>query len=322
MAKRQSQGDRQTESVVLEHDSFELDVCESSDDAIVVRGVKLLGLRSKNKRNYDTVGVRESASSKLVGAPIFINHPVDPSQPRSYADQFGVVESYEYRPGRGHFGAIKVNPHHAEAKRFLWDVKNNPRAMGMSINAVIRPGKPDRSGDVVVEELLDVRSVDVVTRPGTANGIFEQETAVSDTTVTEELAEMRKALAESQAAAKAAQDALEAERAKVALAEKRVNITEAIGKAVDGTPLAGLATRIVECACQMQDPAEFEKLMGDVGALFVDDGKDIVAPAREQHEDAATEGAGKGAGRAPQVGGRGQKPQYGGLRSTLGLKAR
>jgi hypothetical protein len=193
--------------------------------------------------------------------------------------------------------------------------------MGMSINAVIRPGKPDRSGDVVVEELLDVRSVDVVTRPGTANGIFEQETAVSET-VTEELAEIRKALAESQAAAKAAQEALESERAKFAAAEKKVKITEAIGKAVDGTPLASLATRIVECACQMQDPAEFEKLMGDVGALFVDDGKDIVAPAREQHEDAATEGAVKGAGRVPQVGGRGQKPQYGGLRSTLGLKAR
>lgn len=315
MSKSQKQSESVLESDAFEHDDFEqVSTAEGVTESIVVKGVKLLGLRSKNRRNYDTDGVRQSARDKLVGAPIFINHPADPSQPRSYKDQFGVVESHEYRPGKGHFGTIKVNPHHSEAKRFLWDVKNNPRAMGMSINAVIRPGKADRSGDVVVEELLDVRSVDVVTRPGTASGIFEQEEKTVSELTAQEAADLRKALDEAQAQAKAAVAALEQERAIREKAEKKAKLTASVAKAVEGTPLSDLQERIVECACQMADPAEFEKLVGDVGALFVDDGKDITAAKEQDESDAAK--------RAPQVGNRGQKGSYGGLRSTLGLKAR
>ena len=224
------------------------------------------------------------------------------------------MEFHEYRPGKGHFGTIKVNPHHSEAKRFLWDVKNNPRAMGMSINAVIRPGKRDPSGDVVVEELLDVRSVDVVTRPGTASGIFEQEEkTVSDLTAPE-VADLRKALEEAQAQAKAAVAALEQERATREKADKKAKLAASVAKAVEGTPLSDLQERIVECACQMADPAEFEKLVGDMGALFVDDGKDLTAAKEQEESDAGR--------RAPQVGNRGQKTNYTGPRSSLGLKAR
>lgn len=269
---------------ITEQDAFEGTVAEEPG---LVRGVKLLGLRSKNRRNYDTPGVRKSADTLLKGSRIYIDHPERPDSPRSYRDAFGVVESHEFRAGQGHFGDIRFNPEHPLAKQFTWDVKNNPGALGMSINAKIRPGKTDRNGDVVVESLEMVRSIDIVTRPGTAEGIFEADTSDDGAAdASEEDAEMtltlatlkekhadllEQALAEKSqnstaeaekaalaASLKEAQEQLDAIKAeKVALA-RRAEVEKMVADAIEGSAIVGddsLVAEIVECACEMQGDA-------------------------------------------------------------------
>lgn len=263
---------------ITEQDAFEGTVAE---EAGLVRGVKLLGLRSKNRRNYDTPGVRKSAGELMRGCRIYIDHPERPDAPRSYRDAFGVVESHEFRAGQGHFGDIRFNPEHPLAKQFTWDVKNNPSALGMSINAKIRPGKTDRNGDVVVESLEMVRSIDIVTRPGTAEGIFE---ADSSADTSEEDAEMdlktlkekhadllEQALAEKSqnstaeaekaalaASLKEAQEQLEAIKAEKEAAKRRADVEKQVGEALEGSAIVAddaLVAEIVECACEMQENA-------------------------------------------------------------------
>jgi len=159
---------------IVESDTFEAAAEQTTEG--VVRGAKLLGLRSRNGRSYDTPGVRKAAPGLLIGARIFIDHPDDPTKPRSYRDAFGVVESCDYVAGKGHFGQIKYNPKHPLAEQFAWDVKNNPSGLGMSVNArVIYAPKKDRNGDEVVESLELVRSLDIVTKPATSVGVFEHE---------------------------------------------------------------------------------------------------------------------------------------------------
>jgi len=59
--RRQRRNEMTTE--LLESESVFSDVTEAMIDREkgIIRGVKLLGLRSKNKRNYDTPGVRKNA---------------------------------------------------------------------------------------------------------------------------------------------------------------------------------------------------------------------------------------------------------------------
>lgn len=267
---------------ITEQDAFEGTVAEEPG---LVRGVKLLGLRSKNRRNYDTPGVRKSADTLLKGSRIYIDHPERPDSPRSYRDAFGVVESHEFRAGQGHFGDIRFNPEHPLAKQFTWDVKNNPGALGMSINAKIRPGKTDRNGDVVVESLEMVRSIDIVTRPGTAEGIFEADTSDDGSAdASEEDAKMdlktlkekhadllEQALAEKSqgsaveaekaalaASLKEAQEQLDAIKAEKAALARRAEVEKMVTDAIEGSAIVTddtLVAEIVECACELQGDA-------------------------------------------------------------------
>lgn len=249
-------------------DAFEA-IGGTDAEAGIIRGVKLLGLRSRNKRNYDTPGVRRDAASKFVGTPVFFNHPNDPSSARSYADKFGVVESYEYRPGAGHFGDIKVNLKHSLAEQFLYDVTHMPRTLGMSINGRVKQGSRGADGDVVVEGLDQIRSVDIVTRPATTDGIFEHETESEDEMplTVEELREKHPEIVEQiarEAASKAA-DVTEQQKlqAELAATKQRLEAMEAEQAAVKlraqvktqfASVLEGLsdedAASVLECACE------------------------------------------------------------------------
>jgi hypothetical protein len=160
-------------------DAFE-SVKTKTEEPGVIRGVKLLGLRSRNKRNYDTPGVRDSGIKLMEGAQVYIDHPEKAETPRSYRDKFGQIRNVRYEAGKGHFGDLHYNPKHQAAEQFLWDVENSPNTQGLSINSKIRPGKTDRSGDVVVESLELVRSVDIVAKPATNMGIFESESPEED----------------------------------------------------------------------------------------------------------------------------------------------
>ncbi|TFG63753.1 MAG: hypothetical protein E4H28_06005 [Gemmatimonadales bacterium] len=276
-------------------DAFEA-VTVTAEEEGIIRGVKLLGLRSRNRRNYDTPGVQKSGVSMLEGALVYIDHPPTPTTPRSYRDKIGRVESVKYRAGHGHFGDIRYNPKHASADQFLWDVKNSPNSLGMSINAKYRPGKTDKNGDTVVEALEMVRSVDIVTKPATADGIFEHETPSDEEDedmsldlktlkekhsdiVEQLLAEHKQSSDESselEQARKEAKEALEQLAAIKAEADaKKLHdaIESQFAEIFKGTTVTeDIVKDIVECACQMaEEPrAKMVEAVGKLGPMLVE----------------------------------------------------
>jgi len=295
-------------------DAFEqVDVTEA--EAGVLKNVKLLGLRSKNRRTYDTEGVRNTAPKKLTGARIFLDHPADPAATRQYRDSFGVVESVEYRPGQGYFGAIKYNPEHPLAKKFAWDVKNVPKTFGMSINGVIKSGSRNSDGDVVVESLEEIRSVDVVTRPGTAEGIFEEE----DMTKVDEKANQDAKEAETlRGELKQALEELAAVRKEAAERKDRAEVSEAFGAILKETTIAqDLQKEIVECACQLagDQREKFKGVMSKIAPLFkVVDDSEFDGEGDSQTEESEQEKP------APRVGSGGRSAKGGySLLESLGL---
>lgn len=283
-----------------------------SEETGIVRGVKLLGLRSKNRRNYNTKGVQTTAKTLLEGARVYIDHPAAPETPRSYRDSFGVIEGVEFRPGAGHFGNIKYNPDHSLSKQFVWDVKNNPTVLGMSINAKIKPGKSDSSGDTIVEGLELVRSVDIVTKPATADGIFESEESVEESEVmdlktlrekhpeletqileshkastkeSDELATLKKSLAE--ALEQAAALKLEGEQRKIRETVE-TDFAAILESSVIGTD-KDLRKEVIECACQMAEESRksYRGVIEKIAKLnpIPEDDEEVDLDTEEQEEE-------------------------------------
>src|SRR4051812_10008196 len=140
-------------------------------DAGVIRGVKLLGLDSRNGRRY-----RENALIEAValyeGAKVNINHPKGhPLSPRDYQDRLGIVRGVEFRTGEGLFGDLHFNPKHLLSEQLVWDAEHAPQNVGMSHNVLART---KRDGDeTVVEAITKVQSIDLVADPATTSGLYE-----------------------------------------------------------------------------------------------------------------------------------------------------
>jgi hypothetical protein len=141
----------------------------------IIRGVKLLGLDSKNGRRY-----REDALAEAValyeGAKVNINHPKGhPLSPRDYQDRLGVIRRVHLRGGEGLFGDLHFNPKHALSEQLVWDSEHAPQNVGLSHNVLARVA---RDGDeTVVEAITKVQSIDLVADPATTTGLFEHASA-------------------------------------------------------------------------------------------------------------------------------------------------
>jgi hypothetical protein len=150
--------------------------CEQSGmtadaDAPILRNVKVLGLESLNKRRYTPEAVRK-AVSLYEGRMVNLNHPVKPNQPRGVLERFGVLRGvHEDSQGGLRAREFHYNPEVEGAKAIRWWADNMPEALGLSHDAVGR-GK-DVDGTFVVEEILDVRAVDLVADPATTKGLYE-----------------------------------------------------------------------------------------------------------------------------------------------------
>jgi hypothetical protein len=141
-------------------------------EAGVIRGVKLLGLSSRNGRRYREAGLVE-ATALYEGAKVNINHPKGhPLSPRDYQDRLGVIRGVQFRAGEGLFGDLHFNPKHALSEQLVWDAEHAPQNVGLSHNVLARTTK---SGDeMVVEAITKVQSIDLVADPATTAGLFEQ----------------------------------------------------------------------------------------------------------------------------------------------------
>lgn len=137
----------------------------------VIRGVKLLGLASRNARRYQEKALVE-AVGLYEGAKVNINHPKGhPLSPRDYQDRLGVVRGVQFRSGEGLFGDLHFNPKHALSEQLVWDAEHAPQNVGMSHNVLART---TRSGDeTVVEAITKVQSIDLVADPATTSGLYE-----------------------------------------------------------------------------------------------------------------------------------------------------
>jgi hypothetical protein len=140
-------------------------------DAGIIRGVKLLGLASRNGRRY-----RENALTAAVslyeGAKVNINHPKGhPLSPRDYQDRLGVVREVQFRSGEGLFGDLHFNPKHALSEQLVWDAEHAPQNVGMSHNVLARTSLD--GSDTVVEAITKVQSIDLVADPATTSGLYE-----------------------------------------------------------------------------------------------------------------------------------------------------
>jgi hypothetical protein len=142
-------------------------------DKGVIEHVKLVGFESRNGRVYPPT-VLKAAVALYEGAKVNIDHPAgnDPSQPRAYLHRFGVIRRARFVEGAGIFGDCHFNPMHPQAAQVCWDAQHNPSALGFSHNAILRLGKPT-GGKETIEEIIEIRSVDLVADPATTTSLFE-----------------------------------------------------------------------------------------------------------------------------------------------------
>lgn len=137
----------------------------------VVRGVKILGLQSRNGRTYlpEALG---RAAKLYEGTKVNVNHPQgDPLSPRDYRDRIGAIRNVAVRSGEGLFGDFHFNPKHALAEQLAWDAEHAPENVGFSHNVCARTSR--RGDRLVVEAITKVQSVDLVADPATTRGLFE-----------------------------------------------------------------------------------------------------------------------------------------------------
>lgn len=167
---------------VLVHEYFDSrgQALRSDPDLGVLRGVKLLGLRSRNGRRYAESALRQ-AIGLYEGSKVNVNHPArDPLGPRDYRDRLGVVRNARLEAGNGLFGDLHYNPKHPLAEQLAWDAEHAPQNVGLSHNVLARTRRDGE--DTVVEAITRVQSVDLVADPATTSGLFESHQIPTDET--------------------------------------------------------------------------------------------------------------------------------------------
>lgn len=136
----------------------------------VIRGVRILGLSSKNNREYAEEAVKK-AVPLYEGRHVNVDH--GDIAARSYRDRIGALENVRFADA-GLRGDLKVNPKHPLAEQLFWDAENLPNAVGMS-HVVEGVTARKEGGGVHVEEIVAVASVDLVANPATTQSLFESE---------------------------------------------------------------------------------------------------------------------------------------------------
>lgn len=139
----------------------------------VIAGVKILGRDSRNGRTYTDAALQEAAE-KYEGIKVNVNHPPrdNPDAERDYGDGIGELRNVQVREGAV-FGDLHYNRKHPLAEKLVEDAQRFPRSLGLSHNADGQTAK--RGGKVFVESVVNVRSVDIVGRPASTNGLYESE---------------------------------------------------------------------------------------------------------------------------------------------------
>lgn len=148
----------------------------------VIRGVKILGAHSKNKREYLAEAIR-SAIPLYEGARVNVNHAAKgkENEVRGYEEQLGDFRAVAYRENDGLYGDFHFNPKHPLAEQMMWDAEHAPHRLGMS--HVVEGKTSYRGGSLIVEAIAKVKSIDLVTKPATTSGLYEHEEPIQESTM-------------------------------------------------------------------------------------------------------------------------------------------
>ena len=240
----------------------------------VLRGVKLIGLMSRNGRKYKPEALIE-AKSLYEGAKVNVNHPKGgPLSPRDYQDRLGVIREVAFRAGEGLFGDLHFNPKHPLAEQLVWDAEHNPRNVGVSHNVMARVSKEGEQ--TLVEAITHVQSVDLVADPAATQGLYEhsEEGAFWKTLTVETLKEHRADLCAeiSQNAQASIQQQLDEARAEQVLLERRNHVLQLLcehGLALEVK--AGPAQPTESAPNHAVSSAFYEMLVGTEDAALVEE---------------------------------------------------
>lgn len=151
---------------------FVVSPCARVDrEAGVIRDVKVLGYASANGRRYAPEAVRR-AIGLYEGIRVNVDHPpaARPEAERPLAARFGVLKNVAVGE-EGLFGDLHYLRSHPLAELALEAAERLPEALGLSHNAEGRVAS--EAGQPVVEEIVRVRSVDLVADPATTRSLFE-----------------------------------------------------------------------------------------------------------------------------------------------------
>ena len=229
----------------------------------VLRGVKLIGLVSRNGRRYRQSAL-EQAKSLYEEAKVNVNHPKDgPLAPRDYQDRLGVIRGVAFRAGEGLFGDLHFNPRHPLAEQLAWDAEHNPRNVGFSHNVLARLSREGEN--TVVEEITRVQGVDLVADPAATLGLYEQAEEANRwdalTVATLELHRPDLAAEMRAAATQRLQRDLDEANARSAVLERRQRVVELLCEHGLPIPLGeGQHRESADATSRIVSPAFFEML--------------------------------------------------------------
>lgn len=142
-------------------------------EAGVIRGVKILGRESRNRRVYSEQAMRQAAPL-YEGCVVHLDHPQDPRQPRRFDEGFGVLRNVTMREN-GVYGDLEYMKSHPQAQSVVEWAQRFPDKFGLSHNATCGVVDGRGKSPSVVESIRAVESVDIVRRPATNRGLFEHE---------------------------------------------------------------------------------------------------------------------------------------------------
>lgn len=137
----------------------------------IIKGVKLCGTESANKRRYP-LPVLQKNLAKYANAPVYFAHS---DKDRDFWEQAGQVMSNPRMGPDGVYGDVQCLMKDPHVQKFFEAAEKMPSTIGMSHSAA---GDGHYEGEtLVVDDLEEVFSVDIVTRPATTKGLFESKGA-------------------------------------------------------------------------------------------------------------------------------------------------
>jgi len=141
-------------------------------EAGVIRGVKVLGLQSKNKRRY-LKEAAEAAIPKYEGRKIYVDHiNVKEGTERKTRERWGKLSNVTANTTGELYGDLHYLKTHPMTEQIL-EAAERFNDFGLSHDAGGRTRK--ENGEDVIHEIAEVYSVDVVQEPATNRNLFESQ---------------------------------------------------------------------------------------------------------------------------------------------------